>query len=192
MNRMFFISVILLISGEMVTSARAADVVPNEIQQPGTQEKEVSALIPPIQDKPGPYQDKTLNKACYNCHEDDRPESHVKTWSGGMMAQASRDPLFLASLAIAEQDFDGSGDFCIRCHFPRAWYDGRSTPTDASAIGIDDTNGVSCEFCHKMTNPDDSEHKGVMNPPFKANDDIEGYYGSGMASLSGVPNIQVN
>ncbi len=175
----------LVIFGAMATYAHAADVVPNEIQQPGTQQKEVPVLILPIQDKPGPYQDKTLNKACKNCHEHDRPESHVKTWSGGMMAQASRDPLFLASLAIAEQDFDGAGDLCIRCHFPRAWYDGRSTPTDASAIGIDDTNGVSCEFCHKMTNPDDSEHKGVMNPPFKANDDIEGYYGSGMASLSG-------
>ncbi len=185
MNRMLLICAILVICGETATSARAADVVPNEIKQPGTQEKEVPALIPPIQDSPGPYQDKTLNRACYNCHEYDRPESHVKKWSGGMMAQASRDPLFLASLAIAEQDFDGAGDLCIRCHFPRAWYDGRSTPTDASAIGIDDTNGVSCEFCHKMTNPDDSEHKGVMNPPFKANDGIEGYYGSGMASLSG-------
>jgi hypothetical protein len=176
---------ILVISGKMATFALAAIVVPNEIKQPGTQEKEVPALIPAIQDKPGPYQDKALNKACYNCHEHDRPESHVKTWSGGMMAQASRDPLFLASLAIAEQDFDGAGDLCIRCHFPRAWYDGRSTPTDASAIGVDDTNGISCEFCHKMTKPDDSEHKGVMNPPFIANDDIEGYYGSGMASLSG-------
>ena len=185
MNRVFLLYVILLISGDMATFALAANVVPNEIKQPGTQEKEVPALIPPILDKPGPYGDKTLNKACYNCHEYDRPESHVKTWSGGMMAQASRDPLFLASLAIAEQDFDGVGDLCIRCHFPRAWYDGRSLPTDGSAIGIDDTNGVSCEFCHKMTNPDDSEHKGVMNPPFKANDDIEGYYGSGMASLSG-------
>jgi hypothetical protein len=185
MNRVFLICVILLISGEMATFALAAIVVPNEIKQPGTQEKEVLALIPSIQDKPGPSGDNMLNRACYNCHEHNRPESHVKIWSGGMMAQASRDPLFLASLAIAEQDFDGAGDFCIRCHFPRAWYDGRSTPTDASAIGIDDTNGVSCEFCHKMTNPDDSEYKGVMNPPFKANDDNEGYYGSGMASLSG-------
>jgi hypothetical protein len=185
LKRIFLICVSLVISGVMATSARAADVVPNEIQQPGTQQKEVPVLILPIQDKQGPYQDKTLNKACKNCHELDRPESHVKMWSSGMMAQASRDPLFLASLAIAEQDFDGSGDLCIRCHFPRAWYDERSTPTDASAIGIDDTNGVSCEFCHKITNPDESEHKGVMNPPFKANDDIEGYYGSGIASLSG-------
>jgi hypothetical protein len=184
-SRVFLICVILLIFGEMATFALAANVVPNEIKQPGTQEKEVPVLIPTIQDITGPYQDITLNKACYNCHEHDRPESHVKTWSGGMMAEASRDPLFLASLAIAEQDFDGAGDLCIRCHFPRAWYDGRSTPTDASAIGIDDANGVSCEFCHKMTNPDDSEHKGVMNPPFKANDGTEGYYGSGMASLSG-------
>jgi hypothetical protein len=101
-----------------------------------------------------------------------------------MMAQSSRDPLFWACLAIAEQDFDGAGDLCIRCHSTRGWYAGRSIPTDGSAIGIDDADGVVCEFCHKMTNPDGSEHRGVMNPPFEANDGSEGYYGSGIASLS--------
>jgi hypothetical protein len=184
MKRVFLLSVILLISGEMATFVFAANVVPNEIKQPGTQQMEIQALIPAIQDAPGPYQDEILNKACYHCHDHDGLESHVKTWAGGMMAQASRDPLFLASLAIAEQDFDGAGDLCIRCHFPRAWYDGRSIPTDASSVGINDTNGVICEFCHKLTNPDDSEHKGVMSSLFKANDGIEGYYGSGIASLS--------
>jgi hypothetical protein len=35
-----------------------------------------------------------------------------------------------------------------------------------------------------MTNPDDSEHLGVMKPPFIANDGTgNGYYGSGMASI---------
>ncbi len=187
MKRVFLICAILVFSWGMAASARAADVVPNEIKLPGTQQSEITTLIPAIKylpDEPGPYMDKTLNKACYLCHKYDRPESLVNVWSGSMMAQSSRDPLFWASLAIAEQDFDGSGDFCIRCHFLRAWYDGRSTPTDASAVVTGDSDGVSCEFCHKMTNPDGSEHKGVMKPPFVANDGKEGYYGSGIASLS--------
>lgn len=184
-NRVFLICVILLILAKMATFSLAAIVVPNEIKQPGTQQMEIPALIPAIQDATGPYRDETLNKACYRCHEHKGPASIVRTWSGGMMAQSSRDPLFWACLAIAEQDFEGAGDLCIRCHSTRGWYDGRSLPTDGSAIGIDDADGVSCEFCHKMTNPDDSEHKGVMNPPFEANDGVEGYYGTGIASLSG-------
>ena len=46
------------------------------------------------------------------------------------MAHASRDPIFWATVAIAEQAFDGAGDLCIRCHVPEGWLGGRSTPTD--------------------------------------------------------------
>jgi len=56
-------------------------------------------------------------------------------WSGSMMANAGRDPIFWATLAVAEQDFDGSGNLCIRCHSTGGWYGGRSTPTDGSAGG---------------------------------------------------------
>ena len=52
-----------------------------------------------------------------------------------MMANAGRDPIFWATLAVAEQDFDGSGNLCIRCHSTGGWYGGRSTPTDGSAGG---------------------------------------------------------
>jgi hypothetical protein len=36
-----------------------------------------------------------------------------------------------------------------------------------------------------MTNPNNGEHLGVMNPPFVANDGMNGYYGSGILSLWG-------
>jgi hypothetical protein len=36
-----------------------------------------------------------------------------------------------------------------------------------------------------MTNPNNGEHLGVMNPPFVANDGLNGYYGSGILSLWG-------
>jgi hypothetical protein len=95
---------------------------------------------------------------------------------------AGRDPLFWATVAVAEQDFDGAGDLCIRCHSPSGWLEGRSTPTDGSNLSAHNADGVECDYCHRMTNPDDSEHWGVQNPPFIANDGgtpATGYYGSG-------------
>jgi hypothetical protein len=117
-----------------------------------------------------------------------------------MMAHAGRDPIFWATVAIAEQDFDGAGDLCIRCHSTGGWLAGRSTPTDGSGLAAGDSDGVECDFCHKMTNPDNSEHAGTMFAPFVANEGtpnndgrfdwdppvgIEGYLGSGMASMWG-------
>ena len=40
-------------------------------------------------------------------------------WAPSMMANASRDPLFLATLTVAEQQLPGvAGTFCFRCHSP--------------------------------------------------------------------------
>jgi len=134
-----------------------AVVVPNEIQMPGTQPLEIQAFDP--------------SSNCELCHgQYDPAVEPFETWSGSMMAHASRDPLFWGAMAVAESDFDGSGDLCLRCHTPVGWYDGRSTPTDGSSLVGDDFDGVTCELCHKLTNPDNSEHIGVMNPPFIAND----------------------
>jgi hypothetical protein len=112
------------------------------------------------------------------------------------MGNAGRDPIFWATMAIAEQDHDGVGDLCIRCHSTGGWYGGRSTPTDASGLASSDSDGVDCDTCHSMTNTDDSEFQGEMNAPFVANcsddlvtpngacgTDTEGYYGSGMTSM---------
>jgi hypothetical protein len=155
----------------------AADVVPNEIMMPGTQPNEVSGLESP--DK------------CDNCHggyDEGYAYSNEPAygWRGSAMGNAGRDPIFWATLAIAEQDFDGAGDLCIRCHSTGGWIGGRSTPTDGSGLALSDDDGVDCDACHKATNPDNSEHQGVMNEGFQANDGAgEGYYGSGMLSLWG-------
>jgi hypothetical protein len=166
-----FFTLVLALAG-VVT---AADVVPTDIQQPGTQPGEVGNLESP--DK------------CDNCHGGYNPAVEPAfNWRGSMMANAGRDPIFWATLAIAEQDFDGAGDLCIRCHSTGGWQAGRSTPTDGSALAAGDSDGVECDNCHKMTNPDNSEHLGVMNAPFVANDGGNpaiGYYGSGMESLWG-------
>lgn len=158
--------------------AQAADVVPTDIQQPGTQPGEIGNLESP--DK------------CDNCHGGyNSSVEPAHNWRGSMMAHAGRDPIFWATVAVAEQDFDGSGDLCIRCHSTGGWLAGRSTPTDGSGLAAGDSDGVECDFCHKLTNPDNSEHLGVMFDPFIANSGdnpgpgSEGYYGSGMSSMWG-------
>ncbi|MBT8288474.1 MAG: T9SS type A sorting domain-containing protein, partial [Bacteroidia bacterium] len=54
-------------------------------------------------------------------------------------------------------DAVGSGDLCIRCHSPVGWLEGRSTPTDGSALVGDDFEGVQCHFCHKLVDPQSTE-----------------------------------
>lgn len=153
----------------------AALVVPAELQQPGTQPGQVGNLESP-------------NK-CDNCHGGYNSATEPAfNWRGSMMANAGRDPIFWATLAIAEQDFDGAGDLCIRCHSKAGWYGGHSTPTDGSGLAAGDADGVDCDTCHKMTNSDNTEHLGVMSEPFVANDGqtpATGYYGTGMLSLWG-------
>jgi len=162
----------LVLAGTL--TALLALVVPTDVQLPGTQPLEVQNIRRPAQ--------------CKSCHGDyDVAVEPYRVWEGSLMAQATRDPLFWACMAIAEQDFDGAGDLCTRCHAPDGWLDGRSTPTDGSALQDGDAHGVSCHFCHLLTNPDGSEHFGVQNPPFVANDGgapAEGWYGSGMYVLS--------
>jgi len=162
-----------------VATIYAALTVPTDIQQPGTQPQEISNLESP--DK------------CDNCHGGyNTAVEPAYNWRGSMMANAGRDPIFWATLAVAEQDFipgeGGAGDLCIRCHSTGGWLAGRSTPTDGSGLAAGDSDGVECDFCHMMTNPDNSEHLGEQFPPFVANDGgtpATGYYGSGMASMWG-------
>ena len=44
-------------------------------------------------------------------------------------------------------------DICERCHFPKGWLEGRSDPTNASAMTGADFDGVQCDFCHRMYDP---------------------------------------
>jgi hypothetical protein len=156
-------------------SAFGQQLVPTEVQMPGTQPLEIGTLESP--DK------------CDNCHGGYNSATEpAHNWRGSMMAHAGRDPIFWATLAVAEQDFAGAGDLCLRCHSTGGWLAGRSTPTDGSGLAAGDGDGVECDYCHKMTNPDNSEHQGEQFSPFIANNGAapaEGYFGSGMASLWG-------
>jgi MYXO-CTERM domain-containing protein len=100
--------------------------------------------------------------SCQNCHGDYDSVNHIEpwpTWVGSMMGQAGRDPLFWASVDVAEHDFPGIGELCQRCHAPDAWLDGRFVPAGSgdgcTMVGNlddfdNDFDGLSCHFCHRM------------------------------------------
>ena len=180
MKRLFVLLTLILSSSLLL----AATTVPTDIEQPGTQPGELTDDIVGV-------------GTCDNCHANYETTPTVEpwyNWQGSMMSHAGRDPLFWATMAISEQTFDGSGDLCLRCHAPKGWLAGRSTPTDGSALLAEDQNGVECGFCHRLTNPDNSEHQGVQVAPYLANDSgdpgsdpnqVKPYLGTGMTSVLG-------
>lgn len=114
---------------------------------------------------------------CGGCHAGSVSQGTLafrpfSTWSGSMMANATRDPLFFAALDIANHDVAGSGDFCLRCHTSRGWYGGHvvksgvpgaaNDPTQGAAgcllYGVydepddlgSDFSGVDCHYCHRL------------------------------------------
>jgi hypothetical protein len=93
-------------------------------------------------------------ESCAVCHGGyDSAVEPYANWQGSMMALASLDPLFEANMAIANQDAPDSGDLCLRCHISNGWLQGRSVPTDGSAMLEQDMIGVSCNLCHQMADP---------------------------------------
>lgn len=74
------------------------------------------------------------------------------TWQGSMMAQSARDPVFYAALDVANADAAGVGEFCVRCHTPRAWLNGRGASDGSELVGAD-YDGVQCEVCHRLVDP---------------------------------------
>ena len=71
---------------------------------------------------------------CAACHGDyTESQSPYERWRYSMMSQAYRDPVFQASLQIANKDVAFGGDFCLRCHAPMGWFQGRATSPDGSS-----------------------------------------------------------
>lgn len=114
---------------------------------------------------PGSQPDPTANtlepvETCNNCHAGfEAPTNPYHGWQGSMMAHAARDPLWIASLVVANQDAiwalgnPNAADLCVRCHSPAGWLGGRSDPPNLSLFTAPDREGVSCASCHRLVDP---------------------------------------
>lgn len=69
-------------------------------------------------------------------------------WQGGLMANAARDPIFWAGVALADQDHPGETVDCVRCHAPRAFLEGRGNVVSIDDLAPTDFEGVGCAMCH--------------------------------------------
>lgn len=129
--------------------------------QPGTQPDPDGIEIQEIQH----------SNNCVFCHGDYLMNEEVPSyaepydgWINSMMGQSARDPVWHAAVAIANQDADGSGEFCIRCHAPGGWLAGRSTGGEIEDLTHDDMDGINCNFCHRLVDP-------VLSPDSPAQDE---------------------
>ncbi len=132
------------------------------------------------------------NDSCSTCHTgntNDSTQMAWPTWSGSMMANAARDPMFYAALDIANKDVPGIGDYCIRCHSPDAWLAGRVRKNGSGGF-VNGTNaclmegtydqgdskgndysGVGCHFCHRtMANGPTAQAPIIFNANFWLDD----------------------
>jgi hypothetical protein len=124
----------------------------------------VPVLLDPLVRMPGTQQDQGVilpgPAQCFTCHANYDPITEPgNVWQGSMMAQAGRDFLYWASLAVAGQDAiwaignPNATDICLRCHMAGGWLAGRSDPTNGSAMTGIDFDGVQCSLCHQLYDP---------------------------------------
>ncbi len=187
---------LLLAPAAALSPTLASTVVPRLIEQPGSQ----------------PGQAAPSSSRCENCHGNSYAPAVEPgfNWRGSLMSHATRDPIFWATVAIAERDFmpnltvwnvlnpgvapgtdppGGVGDLCLRCHTPEGWMAGRSTPTDGSGLSpSSDFDGVSCDTCHRMMDPATPQARrlvvaGRENYWVDAQGRFEAFYGSGQYVL---------
>lgn len=130
--------------------------------------EETPVFLPGTQ--PGEVVLTSVEEDCRYCHGDYASYSPYDTWVGSMMAQAARDPLALALIAVENKALNGvAGDYCFRCHAPKGWLEGRSEPVSGALLMGADFEGVQCDLCHRMVDPLSQEGKSLVEP------DVVGY-----------------
>lgn len=108
------------------------------------------------------------NNACVFCHssaqEDRMP---VTAYRGTMMNLAGVDPVFLAATEITYARDQALTEVCIRCHYPKAWLEGRGlgTPSNDYGLNAGDYEGITCDFCHRAVAPEPVDPNSVVPPP---------------------------
>ncbi len=151
--------VVLMAGTALATNPIPLPTTVNDFYSPGTQPNMLlDGLVS--------YED-----LCKFCHAGYDPaiQQEPGRWRGSMHAHAAKDPVFLAAVAIANQDAPGAGDSCFRCHTPMGWVSGRvqGAPDGSLLEEQDYREGVNCHVCHRMV--DWSVQPG--NPPLTQDQD---------------------
>lgn len=177
----------ILVNGTNVHKMSATLFVPrpvltttvDDFSLPGTQPNQLTH----------PLLDSTDCDICHSAPIYDR-------WRGSMMSQSGRDPLMWAALAASNNFVPSSGELCLRCHLPNGWFAGHSAdPSGSLMTPADIRNGISCQTCHRMVDPDpppgSSDQATTLDNLIRQNmsDPIpSGVHGSGMMIIDPMDN----
>jgi hypothetical protein len=144
--------------GQVKVPTTAADFF-----QPGTQPSPKDPTIDPIE----------TSISCTYCHSGYGDQiAPYDTWATSLMAQSARDPVWHAAVAIANQDANIGGETCIRCHAPGGWLAGHSSNGSIADLQGDDFDGINCNFCHRVVNPELGPDSAVAYPGDPADPDV--------------------
>lgn len=139
-RRAIAVAAVVFVGGASI--AAVVNMTIQDFHLPGTQVLDVDADVI------------MTSQNCTLCHGPYEPFTDpVSTWSGSLMAQAGRDPLFFAQMTTANQDVANVGYFCMRCHVPLSFMSGHAYQPDGSTLDEYDRDGVNCHFCHTMVDP---------------------------------------
>ncbi|MDW7650669.1 MAG: multiheme c-type cytochrome [Bacillota bacterium] len=116
-------------------------------EQPAGDPEPSNELADPVQDDlflPGDFESPS---SCGSCHQ----EIHA-AWSGSMHAAAWMNELYQPDYQKAFTETDGATEiFCGECHAPIAVRVGQLPPSDGSEFDEISKQGVSCDFCHTVS-----------------------------------------
>ena len=93
---------------------------------------------------------KLLLKNCSECHM-----QYYKEWKNDKHSMSQNNPFFLSIYKQFKQDLPDKNGNCALCHNPEAAVSIDSVNVDA---GIK-SNGISCDFCHKIESVDQNSLK---------------------------------
>jgi hypothetical protein len=97
-------------------------------------------------------------RICQYCHQE-----IYRQWSGSMHSRSATNPFYQEQAQKASRESAGAADiFCARCHVPIGVLAGEIPQTAGAALSEVAASGVSCDFCHTIT-----EVTGTGNAAFR-------------------------
>ncbi|OGI20442.1 MAG: hypothetical protein A3B68_02865 [Candidatus Melainabacteria bacterium RIFCSPHIGHO2_02_FULL_34_12] len=101
-----------------------------------------------------------LLKNCSSCHI-----AYYKEWKDDKHSMSQNNPFFLEVYKRFKEDHPDKNGNCALCHNPEATLSGRDAPAgrlndiDLRKRNAKKTNGISCDFCHKIESVDQNPFK---------------------------------